>query len=274
MSSPSSRTVVVTGASSGIGEATAKAFLQRGDRVHAAARRLGRMDGLADAGACVHHLDLADEGSIREFAARILADGPPRVLVNNAGIGVYGAVEEVPLEEARRQFEVNLFGTALLTQLLVPAMREAGGGTIVNLSSIGGLVHTPLGAWYHASKHALEGWSDCLRVELRPFGIRVVVVEPGAVQTEFAEIALAPLLGRAAGGPYESLARRMAAATRRPFESGQASPPSLVADLVVRATHSPHPRHRYLVGHLARPVLWARRLLGSRGYDWMMRRFL
>lgn len=158
MSSPHPRTVLVTGASSGIGEATARAFLERGWTVHAAARRTEHMASLAEAGACVHFLDLTDETSIDDLGSRLAnTTGGLDAIVNNAGIGVYGSVEEVPMEEARRQFEVNLFGIARLTQRILPAMREARSGSIVNVSSIGGRVYTPMGAWYHASKHALEG---------------------------------------------------------------------------------------------------------------------
>jgi NAD(P)-dependent dehydrogenase (short-subunit alcohol dehydrogenase family) len=153
-------------------------------------------------------------------------------------------------------------------------MRAAGGGTIVNVSSIGGRVYTPMGAWYHASKHALEGWSDCLRIEVAPFGIRVIVVEPGAIETEFAEIAIAPLLERSEGGPYGGFARKMAAATRRAYLDRKASSPALIASLILRAVASPKPKTRYAAGYLARPVLWARRLLGDRGFDWMVRKFL
>lgn len=275
MPSPSPRTVLVTGASSGIGEATARTFLAKGWKVHAAARRTGHMEPLAAAGAVVHSLDLADERSIEALARTILAGAAPLdAIVNNAGIGVYGAVEQVPLAEARRQFEVNLFGLAHLTQLFLPGLREARSGTIVNVSSVGGRIYTPMGAWYHASKHALEGWSDCLRLELAPFGIRVVIVEPGAVETEFAEIAIAPLLERSEKGPYEEIARKMTAATRRAYLERKASAPELIADLIARAVDSPRPKTRYAAGYLARPVLWARRWLGDRGYDWIVRKFL
>ena len=270
-----SRTVLITGASSGIGEATARAFLEAGWTVHVAARRLEKMAALKAAGAHVHSLDLTVEESIRSVAEAVLAAGGGiGVLVNNAGIGIYGSVEEVPMEEARRQFEVNLFGLARLTQLLLPPMRAAGGGTIVNVSSIGGRVYTPMGAWYHASKHALEGWSDCLRLELHPFGVRVVVVEPGAIETEFAEIAIAPLLERSEGGPYAGFAQKMAAATRQAYLDRKASSPDLIASVIVRAAESKRPKTRYVSGYLARPVIWARRLLGDRGFDWMVRRFL
>lgn len=272
---PPPRTVLITGASSGIGEATARAFLHRGWKVHAAARRTDKMASLGEAGAVVHFLDLADESSICELAERLgKAPFSLDAIVNNAGIGVYGSVEEVPMGEARRQFEVNLFGIARLTQLFLPAMREARSGTIVNVSSIGGRVYTPMGAWYHASKHALEGWSDCLRIEAAPFGIRVIVVEPGAIETEFAEIAIAPLLERSEGGPYADFARKMAAATRRAHRDNRASSPDLIASVIVKAAEARRPRTRYVAGYLGKPVIWARRILGDRGFDWVIRRFL
>jgi NAD(P)-dependent dehydrogenase (short-subunit alcohol dehydrogenase family) len=275
MPSPTPRTILVTGASSGIGEATARAFLERGWTVHAAARRTDHMASLAEMGAHVHFLDLTDETSIGDLASR-LGDTPGSLeaIVNNAGIGVYGSVEEVPMTEARRQFEVNLFGIARLTQLILPAMREARSGTIVNVSSIGGRVYTPMGAWYHASKHALEGWSDCLRLEVAPFKVRVVVVEPGAIETEFAEIAIAPLLERSEGGPYAAFAGKMAAATRRAYLDKKASSPDLIAGIIVKAVESKRPKTRYVAGYLGKPVIWARRLLGDRGFDWMVQKFL
>ncbi|MDP4938826.1 MAG: oxidoreductase [Verrucomicrobiales bacterium] len=275
MSASPPQVVLVTGASSGIGEAAVRALLAQGYRVHAGARRVGRMQALREAGAVVHALDVTDETSISAVVSSILEnEGRLDVLVNNAGYGVYGAIEEVSIEEARDQFEVNLFGIARLTQLILPSMRTAGSGTIINISSMGGRVYTPLGGWYHASKHALEGWSDCLRLELAPFGIRVVIIEPGAVGTEFGELAVVPLLERSGNGPYAETAHKMAAATRRTFSSGKASPPSLIADLIVKVVRSRRPRTRYVSGYLARPVLLAHRLLGDRFFDLMIRRFL
>ena len=165
--------VIVTGASSGIGEATALALDQAGFAVYAGARRLDRMAGLAERGITVAELDVTDEGSMVAFVDRVLADrGQVDVLINNAGYGSYGAVEDVPLDEGRRQFEVNLFGLARMTQLVTPSMRAAGSGRIVNISSMGGHFGEALGAWYHASKFAVEGFSDSLRLELHEFGIR------------------------------------------------------------------------------------------------------
>ncbi|HQW27590.1 MAG: SDR family NAD(P)-dependent oxidoreductase [Verrucomicrobiales bacterium] len=267
--------ILVTGASSGIGKATVQALLAQGYRVHAGARRVEKMESLKTAGAVVHSLDVTDEISIKTLVDTIHKDeGRLDVLVNNAGFGVYGSIEDVSVEEARHQFEVNLFGLACLTRLALPPMRERGAGLIINISSMGGKVYTPLGAWYHASKHALEGWSDCLRLEIAPFGIRVVIIEPGAIATEFGELAIAPLLERSGEGPYAGMAQNMAAATRRTFTGGKASPPSLIADLIVKVITSPRPKTRYVAGYLSRPVMFARRVLGDRGFDWMIRRFL
>jgi NAD(P)-dependent dehydrogenase (short-subunit alcohol dehydrogenase family) len=184
------KTAFVTGASAGIGAATAFALLAAGYRVFAGARRLDRMAALAAAGATLIKLDLTDDATIVAAVDAIKnASGRIHILVNNAGYGSYGALEDVPLDEARRQFEVNVFGLARLCQLVLPTMRAQKSGKIVNVTSIGGKIWEPLGAWYHATKFAVEGLSDCLRVEAARFGIDVIVIEPGAIRTEWAGIA-------------------------------------------------------------------------------------
>lgn len=173
--------ILVTGASSGIGKATALRLLQQGHTVYVAARRLEAMQELQAHGAISLRMDITQEADIKAVVQRITQEyGGVDVLVNNAGFGMYGSVEETTIEDARYQFEVNLFGMARLTQLLIPSMRARGKGTIINLSSMGGKIYTPLGAWYHATKHAVEGWSDCLRIELQQFGIHVVVIDPAS----------------------------------------------------------------------------------------------
>ncbi|GAA1752158.1 oxidoreductase [Agromyces humatus] len=176
----------MTGASSGIGEQTALELLRRGFTVYGAARRVDRMSALVDAGGHAIAMDVTDDASVRAAVDRIDSEqGRIDVLVNNAGYGSYGALEDVPIGEARRQFEVNVFGLARITQLVLPGMRARRSGAIVNISSIGGRIYEPLGAWYHATKFAVEGLSDSLRVELEPHGIRVVVIQPGAIRTEW-----------------------------------------------------------------------------------------
>jgi len=275
MSSEKSKIVLVTGASSGIGESAVRALLAAGHRVHGAARRVEKMKSIEDAGASVYHLDVTEDESMKKVVDDIVEkEGRIDVLINNAGFGLFGAVEDVTIEEARRQFEVNLFGLARMTQLVLPSMRAWRSGTIINISSVGGKIHTPLGAWYHATKHAIEGWSDCLRIELAQFGINVVIVEPGAIQTEFDEVVVDPLLRRSKGGAYFKLAEKMATATSDTYASGKASPPSVIADVLVRAVAADRPKTRYVAGYLAKPMIIARRLLSDRMFDWMIHKFL
>ncbi|WP_042364532.1 oxidoreductase [Streptacidiphilus neutrinimicus] len=266
------KTVLVTGASSGIGEATAVKLQALGCTVYAAARRTGRMAHLANRGIRVLELDVTDPTSCRAAVDRITeeADGVD-VLVNNAGYGSYGAVEDVPLREARDQFAVNVFGAAELIRLVLPRMRERHSGRIVNISSMGGRIHTPLGGWHHATKFALEGLSDCLRLELKPFGIDVVLVEPGSIRTEWGGIAASKLRETSGQGPYARQAVAMAMTLEGEANARFTSPPSVVADAVARAVTDRRPRTRYVVGAGARPLILLRTFLPDRASDTLMR---
>lgn len=265
------QTALVTGASSGIGEQIARRLNSAGFTVYAAARRVERMQPLADDGIRTLEMDVTDRGSMQDAVDRIIADtGRIDVLVNNAGYGSYGAIEDVPMEEARAQFDVNVFGAAELVKLVLPHMRRRASGTIVNISSMGGKITTPFGGWYHATKFALEALSDCLRMEVEPFGIRVVVIEPGSIRTEWGKIAADKLRAASGSGPYARPAQAMADALvglRRPM-----SPPSVIADAVLRAVTSVRPRTRYAVGANARLALAAHYLLPDRVYDRSIRR--
>ncbi|MES1160050.1 MAG: oxidoreductase, partial [Bacteroidota bacterium] len=189
------KVVLITGASAGIGKETARLLAGSGYIVYGAARRVDKMADLRALGIKVLAMDVTDETSMKEGIDTLLkAEGRIDILVNNAGFGSYGAVEDVPLADARYQLEVNVFGTARLIQLVLPAMHQQQFGKIVNISSIGGRFATPLGAWYHASKFALEALSDSLRNEVKPFGIDVIVIEPGGVKTEWPGIAADNLL--------------------------------------------------------------------------------
>lgn len=259
---------LVTGASSGMGKDFARALLAEGLVVYAAARRVEQMDDLKAAGAIPLRMDITREDDRQGAIAAIkAAHGGVDVLVNNAGFGLYGAMEDTRIEEARYQFEVNLFGLARVTQLVLPWMRERRAGRIINISSMGGRVYTPLGSWYHATKHALEGWSDCLRLELKPFGIHVVVIQPGAIETEFGDVMTGPMLERSGNGPYAPMAQAMARATRASYRPGAASPPSVITALVLQAVRAPHPKTRYVAGKLARPMMFLRKWFGDRVFD-------
>lgn len=265
------KTALVTGASSGMGKEIARRLIDEGFRVYVAARQVERMNDLAALGARPLKMDITREDEVLAAVAAIQAEvGGVDVLVNNAGFGLYGPVEEVAIDDARYQFEVNVFGAARLTQLLIPAMRERGAGTIVNISSMGGRIYTLLGAWYHATKHALEGWSDCLRLELAPFGIRVVVVEPGLIDTGFGELLSERLLGGAGGGAYAAVRQAVVKSTQQAYGPGRATPPAVIAEVVARAVKSPRPRTRYVAGAYARPMLTIRKWFGDRLFDCMI----
>ncbi len=266
-----SRTALVTGASAGIGEATVRQLIAEGYTVYAAARRMDRMAPLKAAGTRTIALDLVDDASIVATMETIRREtGRIDLLVNNAGYGSYGALEDVPMEEARRQCEVNLFGLARLCQLALPMMRAQASGTIVNVTSIGGKFGEPFGSWYHATKFAVEGLSDCLRLETRPFGIRVVVVEPGAIRTEWGGIAHDSLVARSGETAYAPYARRHAKLLGGAMESNLPSPPEVVAKGIARIAAARNPRPRYAIGGGARIILALCWLLPDRMLDRLM----
>lgn len=264
----SQTTVLVTGASSGIGKETARTLREEGYVVYGAARRVEKMSDLEELGVTSIAMDVTRDEDLVAAVERIAAEtGGVDALVNNAGFATYGAMEDTSIDDARYQFEVNLFGLARLTQLVLPHMREQGHGRIVNMSSMGGRIYTPLGSWYHATKHALEGWSDCLRYELAPFGIDVVIIQPGSIDTEFGDVMVPPLLERSGSGPYAEMAQEMARVSREAYESGGGSPPSVVTAAVSDALSARRPKTRYVVGKLARPLMFLRKWAGDRIFD-------
>ncbi len=264
-----SQTVLITGASSGIGRATALELLRAGHIVYGGARRVESMAAIGAAGGHVVPLDLTAEADLERLVQTIITEqGRIDVLINNAGLGLYAAAEDMPLEEARHMFEVNLFGPARLTQLVLPHMRFQGSGRIVNVSSMGGEIAFPLGAWYHASKHALEGYSDALRQEVRPFGIDVVLIQPGITRTEFGGGTVQAVREHSGQGAYRQLADALAKNTETVYgENGRASDPTVVAKAIRKAVETAKPKPRYPVGYMARPLLTLNRFLPARLFD-------
>jgi Short-chain alcohol dehydrogenase of unknown specificity len=259
--------VLITGASSGIGKETAKELIQAGHTVYCAARSLDKMRDLEEIGGHPLELDITKHETIAECVDKIIQEqGRIDVLFNNAGFGLYGSIEETNIEDARYQFEVNLFGLARITQLVLPHMREQRSGTIINTSSVGGKIYTPLGAWYHATKHAVEGWSDCLRLEVKQFGINVVIIEPGFILTSFGSVLTEPMLKRSGDGPYKKLAQAVAKGVREQNEK-TASPPSVIAKTVLKAVNAANPDIRYAAGKFAKPLILMRKWLGDKLYD-------
>jgi len=268
MTSLQGKTALVTGASSGIGKATVELLLKAGVKVYAAARRVEIMHDIETSGAHIVKMDVTDEKSIVTTINTILEkEGAIDILINNAGYGSYGAIEEVPLAEARRQFEVNIFGLARITQLVLPTMRQNHYGKIVNISSIGGKIYTGFGGWYHATKHALEGWSDCLRVETAEFGIDVIIIEPGVIITEWGAIAAENLLKTSGNGAYAGAADKMAKGLQKRYANHNLSGPVVIARVIVKAVTARKPKTRYAAGSFAGTLLFLRRILSDRWFD-------
>jgi NAD(P)-dependent dehydrogenase (short-subunit alcohol dehydrogenase family) len=270
--------VLITGCSSGIGAATALRLLRGGWTVYATARRVDTIAALAAEGAQTLRLDVTDEDSMRAAVAAIeRRHGSVGALVNNAGYGQSGAIEQVSLDAVRRQFDTNLFGVIRLTQLVLPGMRRVGDGRIVNIGSMGGRLTFPGGGVYHATKHALEAVTDALRFEVRGFGIRVILIQPGLTRTGFSDVALASLDAQtASAGPYTHFAREVGRITSESYEKGPvarlAGSPDDVARVIERALGASKPRARYPVTPSAHVFLALRRWLPDRWWDAFLRR--
>ncbi len=277
-----SKAVLVTGCSSGIGRASALRLARSGWKVYATARRPESIAELGDAGCRTLALDVTDEDSMRAAVEAVeQAEGAVGVLINNAGYSQSGAIETVPMQAVRRQFETNVFGLVRLTQLVLPKMRAQRWGKIVNLGSMGGRLTFPGGGYYHATKHALEAISDALRFELRGFGIDVILLEPGLITTDFGEAATASMAevgGADAGGsgedPYAHFNATVGAVTAGAYEGPMrrlGAGPERVAKVIERAITRSHPPARITITPSAKLSIATRRLLGDRAWDAAMR---
>jgi NAD(P)-dependent dehydrogenase (short-subunit alcohol dehydrogenase family) len=271
------KAVLVTGCSSGIGRATAVRLAGAGWKVYASARRLESIAELRDAGCQTLALDVTDERSMQAAVDSIeQAEGAVGVLINNAGYSQSGAIETVPLEAVRRQFETNVFGLVRLTQLVLPKMREQRWGKIVNVGSMGGRLSFPGGGHYHATKHAVEAISDALRFELRGFGIDVILLEPGLIATEFGEAATASMADTTIAGddPYATFNATVGAVTKGAYDGPMrllGGGPDRVAKVIERALKRRHPPARITITPSAKLTIGMRRLLPDRAWDAAMR---
>jgi NAD(P)-dependent dehydrogenase (short-subunit alcohol dehydrogenase family) len=275
MSTPSTA-VLITGCSSGIGRATARRLAQRGHVVYASARKLDSIAELESDGCRLLALDVTDEASMSEAVRAVEAEhGAVGALVNNAGYSQSGAIESVPLDEVRRQFETNVFGLARMCQLVLPAMRAQRTGRIVNISSIGGTLVFPGGGFYHATKYAVEALSDALRFEVSGFGIRVAIVEPGIIRTRFAEAVSTALPQTESGGPYTSFNAAVEQSTQNAYEKGSmmgrlGGEPDAVAKVIERAITAKSPKTRYRVTPSAHLLIPSRGLMTDKTWDRIM----
>lgn len=266
------KVILITGASSGIGFDAARALAQQGHKVYAAARRVELMEPLKTFGVQVLRMDVTDEVSMIQGVETVIqAEDCIDVLVNNAGYGYFGAIETVPLEEARRQLEVNVFGWARLTQLVLPQMRKQGSGRIVNTSSIAGKMAFYMGGWYNVTKYSVEALSDALRMEVKPFGIDVIMIEPGAIKTEWGNIAARHLKESSVGTAYEEVGTQWANNMDWFYKTNMLSKPSVVTRAIIRAVNSRHPKARYCIGRFSFVGRVAHALMPARLWDAMMR---
>jgi NADP-dependent 3-hydroxy acid dehydrogenase YdfG len=270
------KNVLITGCSSGIGRETAKHLAAKGWTVYATARRPDSIEDLASEGCKTLALDVTDEASMEAAVATVeQAEGSVGALVNNAGYSQSGAIESVAMDSVRRQFETNVFGLIRMCQLVLPGMRRAGAGRIVNISSMGGRLTFPGGGIYHATKHAVEAISDALRFEVRGFGVQVVCIEPGLITTEFGTAAVGSIAeGTAAEGPYAEFNAQVGAMTAGAYEGGLArlgGGPDVVARRIERALTARRPRPRYRVTPSAHLAIAQRRLVSDRVWDGIMR---
>lgn len=261
--------VVITGASSGIGFDTAKHLKSKGYTVYALARRLDKLRQLESLGINIYQLDVTNYlESTKVINEIIQKESKIDVLFNNAGFGLYGPIEEISMEDAKYQFDVNLFALAHLIKVVTPYMRNQGGGLIINTSSIGGKVASLLGGWYHASKFALEGLSDSLRLELNPFNIKVVLLEPGLIQTEFPEKTIKKADEISLSSPYYEVVKKVRDRAYNDYIKNKVgSDPIVVAKTVLKIIKAKRPKTRYVVGKLGLTAILGRKFLSDKMLD-------
>ncbi len=278
--SESHRVVLITGCSTGIGHVAALTFLKDGWTVIATARRIETLDDLATAGCHVFALDVTEEHSMIETLDEVRVQfGSVDVLINNAGFATYGPVEQLESAIIMRQFETNVFGLLRLCQLVLPMMRQEQFGRIINVSSIAGRLSLPLGGAYHASKHAVEAFSEALRYEVGPFGIGVSLVEPGPVKTPWGVTAASSIVTELspADDPYHEMKFQMLSYLMNMTKGSVgrfSSSPQSIARVLLRAASARHPRSRYRVGLIAKVLLSLRWILPDRLFDLVVARSL
>lgn len=263
-----SKVILITGASSGIGLETAVHLAKKKFVVYGCSRRLDRMQPIISAGGFALKLDITNENDIIDVVEHVIKiENKIDVLWNNAGFGLWGAVEDISIDRAKYQFDVNLFGLARMTKEVLPHMRKKNSGLIINTSSVGGKIYTPLGSWYHSTKHAIEGWSDCLGFEVKKFGINISLLQPGMVVSEFGNIMLENLEKNSKKSPYHKLNQAMIRGVKKNIQNPIGSHPIVVAKCVEKIILSKNPKKRYLVGYGARSMLFVRSFFGDRIFE-------
>ncbi|KAA3623411.1 MAG: SDR family NAD(P)-dependent oxidoreductase [Bacteroidetes bacterium] len=275
---PEQKVILITGSASGIGKATAELLIKEGHIVYGGDIQFEKNKYLDKIGGHSLDMDVTDKDMIKAGVERIIEEqGRIDVLFNNAGWGLYAPVEETTEEDLRWQFEVNVFGVANVTREVLPYMREQRSGRIINTSSMGGKIYMPLGAWYHATKHAIEGWSDCLRLEVKEFNIQVVIIEPGAINTNFGNVTSSYMEKYMDDTNYghivEPFGNMMTDLTPEEAER-MGSEPIVIAEVVSKAINAKRPKTRYVKGRMAKFLIWYRNWFGDRAFDRLMMRMV
>ncbi len=241
------KVILLTGASAGFGKLAVKELLKQGHKVYAGARRLEKMRDIESLGAKIYKMDVTVDEDVNALVSDIIkCEGKIDVLINNAGYGSYGMIEAVSIETAQQQFNANVFGLARVTKAVLPHMRKARSGTIINMSSVVGKVPFPMIGWYGASKHAVESLSDTLRAELKGFGIKVAIIEPGAMNTEFLEVSLEKIQKVDHPAEYKENVANFIDAFKKQYSA--APGPEKVVKAILKASNAKNPRARYSVG--------------------------
>ena len=268
------KVILITGASSGIGFETAKLLAKQGHKVYGTSRDISRVEKIKEFGAVGLELDVSIDKSCEKCIDTIISkEGKIDVLINNAGYGSYGPIEMVSLEQAKNELEVNVYGVIRMTKLVIPYMREKRSGKIINISSAAGRATTYLGGWYHASKYALEALSDSLRMELKEFGIKVAIIEPGGVKSNWGLITADNLEEAGKNSPYEKDCN-MVSKVYRVFYSGNSklfTKPETVAKKISKAVNKKNPRARYLFGLGAKLMIFMHWILPNKAFDFIMK---
>ena len=269
------KVALITGASSGIGLETSLSLLKKGFTVYGAARRLSLMKKIEENGGTILYLDLTDDDSIQTCVKTIIEkEGHIDVLVNNSGYGLGGSIENVSIEQAKNQFEVNVFGLIRLTQLVIPHMEKSSSSRIINISSMAGRFSSPFLGWYHASKYAVEALTDSLRLELSSLKIKAVLIEPGLIKTPWGTIASDSIKENSKNTIYENDAQNVSKFYEKNYslQNGSASNPSVISNAIIRAVCAKNPKTRYSVGKYSKLFIFTKKILPDRLFDFLVKK--
>ena len=269
-----SKVILITGTASGMGKATAQKLIDEGHVVYGGDIQYEKNKYLDSIGGHALNMDVTKDEEVNAGVSQIIKEqGRIDILINNAGYGLFAPIEEVTIEDAWYQMNVNMFGYARTVKAVLPYMRKQKYGRIINLTSMGGKIYTPLGGWYHASKHAIEGWSDCLRLEVKEFNIDVVVVEPGIIKTNFYNAAMEASGKYYENSSYEHMIPDMSSPDAQNLIAN-ATEPETIADLMNKIIQKRKPKTRYVKGKMAKLAIWYRNVFGDKSYDKLIMRSL